>query len=357
MSEFSKKRMATTGDPLADAVALRIDRRRPSNMLEEVYFLAKSAMGVFQEFVDQLNTVPSWVNWQQIERGRQVQASFHHVRSIATLIYSMPLEICRDDSLLWLVRRGYLAQQLLRRVHETNRIIHSINGQDGLKPGSEAHRILAEVRLSNAMLRKSLLSRQRGEPTANMPVNQLDMASQMLQFSHLAIEGMEKLGVHLKRKDRQAVQHYWRYCAYIYGVDEQLLCQDIEMQQRLYNQLFDTTIAPLNEHRRMVDASLNAIANDMALNLPLELIQELAHLTLGDTNAKALGITNQPRWKRTAMLYVTANRGATFAYYNIPGMGIINDSFNGLISHNVLITPEESKTRNQLKKDRVAKIA
>lgn len=357
MSEFSKKRMAASGDPLADAVALRIDRRRPSNMLEEVHFLAKSTMGVFQEFVDQLNCVPDWVDWQLIERGRQVQASFKHARSLAVLTYSMPLGFCRDQSLLWLVKRGYLAQEVVRRVHETNQLIHSVSAEDGLKPGNPAHRVLAEVRLSNAMMRKSLLSRQRDEAQPNMPVNQLDMAFHMLQYGHLAVRGMEKLGVHLKPKDHQAIQHYWRYCGYLYGVNEQLLASDLEQQEQLYTQLFSSEATPLNEHKRMVNSSLNALTNDMALNLPLELIQELARLTLGESKANTLGIAKQARWKRTAMLYATANRGATFAYYNIPGMGIINDRLNDLISHNMLITPDESKIRFQHKKDKIEKIA
>ena len=85
MSDFSIKRLSSSGDPIADVVALRIDRRRPAQMMDEVHYLAKTEISIYQEFVDQLNTLPTWLDWDQIEHARRLQAAFNHARSIAIL--------------------------------------------------------------------------------------------------------------------------------------------------------------------------------------------------------------------------------------------------------------------------------
>lgn len=357
MSDFSLKRMSSSGDPLADTVALRLDRRRPSSMMDELHFLAKSEIGIYQELVDHLYSVPSWVDWDLIEQGRAIQAAFSHARSIATLTGSLIEGYCHNRALLAMAMRGHLNQEVVRRVHETNQIIHSVHHKDALKPGGTCHRALAQVRLSNAMLRKSLLARQWSEHHKSAPLGQLDMAFDMLEFGHIATRGMERLGVHLQLEDKEAIHHFWRYAAYVYGVEEDLLTQNSDQEEALYHTLSQRNKAVRKEHQLMARTTLDGLCHDVALKLPIEMIHEFSRLCLGEEKAEALGIPQHFRWKRRVSLYITANRGATFVHYHLPGMHGLNNRINNYVSNNLLISPDESRSRLTERKQALRNIA
>ncbi len=345
MSDFSIKRMSTSGDPLADIVALRLDRRRPSNMMDEVHYLAKTEIGIYQELIDHLYCVPNWVDWQQIEHARRVQSTFSHARSIATLTGSLIEGYCQNRALLAMVMRGHLNQEVVRRVHETNQIIHSVDQTNTLKPGGHCHRTLSEVRLSNAMLRKGLLARNWAEHHKDTPLSQLDMAFDMLEFGYIATQGMERLGITLQEDDKQAIHHFWRYAAYVYGVDEDLLTENLEQEASLYTQLSQRNKTIRKEHQLMSRTTLDGLANDVALNLPPAMIHEFSRVCLGKEKADRLNIPEHSQWKRRINFYITANRGATFMYYRIPGMSGINARVNNYVSRNMLIAPQEQRSK------------
>lgn len=347
MTEFSIKRLSSCGDPLADAVALRIDRRRPSQMMDEVHYLAKTEIGVYQELVDHLNTVPMWLDWEQIEHARRLQSAFNHARSIAIFTGSLLEGYCQNRAAVALVTRGHLQHEVIRRIHETNYLIHSLKSKNCLKPDQPGHRALSELRLSNAMMRKSLLSRGWHENHNSVPLSQLDLAFDMLEFGFIATQGMERLGIQLQQDDKNAIQHFWRYCGWLYGLDEGLQTQDVEQEASLYRQLSARQKKTAKEHELLAHTTLRCISEQSLLNIPRELLFTFSRLCLGSEKADALAILQPPGWRRTANFYVTANRGATFVHYHIPGMSGLNERINYYLSRNITVPPAapERKTR------------
>lgn len=353
MSDFSLKRMSCAGDPVADAVALRIDRRRPSQMMDEVHYLAKTEIGVYQEFVDHLCTLPKWIDWEKIEHARRLQTAFSHARSIAILTSSLLDGYCQNRASVALVMRGHLNHEVIRRVHETNYLIHSLKEKHCLQPGQPGqpgHRALSEIRLSNAMVRKSLLSRNWNENHKTTPLSQLDMTFDMFEFGHIANQGMERLGIQLQRDDKEAIHHFWRLCSYLYGVDDCLLTSDQNEEVALYQQLSQRQKHIEKEHQLLAKTTLECIAQQSILNIPNELMYAFSRVCLGNEKANALDIPSHQGWRRTANFYITANRGATFVHYHIPGMSGLNERINYYLSQNISIPPQEND-----KKPRVLK--
>ena len=56
-----------------------------------------------------------------------------------------------------------------------------------------------------------------------MPINQADMLGTLLEFSLLMMDGAQRLGFIVSRREREAILAMWRYCGYLSGVDPWLL--------------------------------------------------------------------------------------------------------------------------------------
>jgi hypothetical protein len=55
------------------------------------------------------------------------------------------------------------------------------------------------------------------------PVNQEDMTGTNLSFSLICIRGLQKLGIDLNEKERQAYIHFWNVISAMLGIDRELL--------------------------------------------------------------------------------------------------------------------------------------
>ncbi len=331
MSEFSLKRMASLADPLADAVALRIDRRRPSVMMAEVHYLAKTEIGPYQELMDHLYDVPRWVDWALIEQGQKLQAAFLHTRLLAMLSGGLIEIFCVSQVSKRLVERNHCHLEVVRRLHETQQLLRSINEPNCLRPGNSMHRILSEIRLSNAMLRKSLVAKDWHKQHHQPPFNQRDMIFDILNFGQGTTDNLTKLGLTLNTEDQLALHHFWRYAGYLYGIEENFLGRSVDADKRMILQCKKVAVEPNSpEKRQLAQTTLRLISEQTAINFPLGLLQAISRICLGSNKANALNIPNQPSWQRAVSLFSTTNRGSYFAYQHIPGFTSVNIKLNEL---------------------------
>ena len=337
MTDTAMRRLSATGDALADAVAMRIDRRRPSRMMDEVHYLAKTEIGVYQELIDHLWSIPDWVDWQLIDRAQKLQNVFNHARTLAILTGSLIEGYCQNRASVALVTSGHLNQEVVRRVYETNQLIHSTTQAGCLQPGASGHRALAEIRLSNALMRKSLVTRDWYGRHKSPPLSQLDMAYDILEFSHIAKIGMQRLGIEFDAHDQQAIHHFWRYCGHLYGLDEDLLTNTLEQESQLHQSLSQRQETVDKAHQLLAKNTLQCIASHGLVKLPADLILACSRLCLSPARADELGLPQNRGWRRTTHFYRTANRSATFLHYRIPGMSLVNSRLNRYVSQNIVL--------------------
>lgn len=324
------------GDPLADAVAAKIERKRPSHMLDEVMERARTEGGVFSDFVDQLNTVPSWVNWDAIEQARRVNLAFANVRAIALLVSSLVEGYSLSKAAHVLVATGRLHQDVLRRVYETSQMTHNMGVPGGLKPGAMGHRTIMEVRLLHAMVRKYLKQRGWDHAAYDEPVNQEDMAFTVIEFDYLAIRGMERMGASLSQDDRAASHHLWRYAAWLNGVDERLLTDSLEEEIYQYQRIHQRQYSPNEESRMLATTVITSLAGQPPFNLTEALLFELSRVCLGDELADAYELPRHKGWQQAVRAYQLANRAATLAHYRLPFVDRVSEHLNFRILHNAL---------------------
>lgn len=329
--------MRHTCDPLADAVAARLERRRPSQMIDEVFARASSEGGAFRDYLDHAYTIPDWVNWDAIEHARRVNLAFANVRAIALLVSSLVEGYSLSKAAHVLISTGRLHQDVLTRVYETSQMTHNISVPDGIRPGHPGHRTMMEVRLLHAMVRKYL--RGRGWDTARYdePINQEDMAFTIIEFDYLAIRGMERMGAKLSDDDKYAMHQLWRYAAYLNGVDEGLITGSLQEEIYLYDRIRTRQYDPNEESRALALAVITALAGQPPFNLPVELLFELARLCLGNELADAYQLPRHAGWRQAVRLYRLGNRVGTAAHYHLPGVDRLSETLNFRLIRKALV--------------------
>lgn len=339
-SDVSLNRMRLSGDPFADAVALRVDPLPPARLLDEVIFLAKSEIGVYQEFLDQMNTVPSWVDWHQIEQARRVQLAFANVRMLAWLTGSLieGYAIGKAASLP-------LQQQPIRhRLHDMTQLNLMLGRERSLAPGGPAHRAIMMARLHQAMARKILKEQGWNVLEQGEPLNQEDLAFAMIGLGHLTLRGMERLGAHLREEDHQAIHHFWRYAAYLAGTHERLLTTSATEQEALYQRIRVRHWKPGPAARDRVYRVMQTIAGQAPLNLSADMLCEITRLCIGPELATTLELPHHRSWQQAVRLYISANRGASFAHYHLPGMDRLGERINVRLLRNACADLSNSNT-------------
>ncbi len=278
-------------DPLADACTALIKRHRPSDMLEEVEQRAKSEGGPFQAFLDHCKTVPGWVDFGELERGRRVFLRYAPLQGLVLLCSCLVEGYSFNKPAQVLVATGRLQKDVTKRIYETGQLLHNMVGEGGIEPGSIGHRTLMEVRLVHSAVRQFLWRSGKWDVEKyDQPINQEDMAGTVLEFDFMVARGIEKLGVPLSDEEKRAMHYYWRYAGYLLGVDEALLTSTIEEQYILALQLMSHLYSPTPDSEKLAKALLRDMADKPPFMLSEDLLLAFSEYLLGPIVAKDLKI-------------------------------------------------------------------
>lgn len=278
-------------DDQADACTALIKRGRPSDMLAEVEQRARTEGGVFQAFLDHCNTVPGWVDFDELEKGRRVFLRFGPLQGLVLLCSSLVEGYSYNKPAQVLVSTGRLQKDVTKRIYETGQLLHNMVGTGGIRPGSIGHRTLMEVRLVHSAVRQFLWhSGKWNAEKYDQPINQEDMAGTVLEFDFMVARGIERLGVRVSDSEKRLMQYYWRYAGYVLGVDPALLPASIEEQSVLAMQLMSHLYSPTEDGEKLAKALLRDMAHQPPFMLSEGMLLAFAEFLLGDVVAKDLNI-------------------------------------------------------------------
>ena len=177
-----------------------------------------------KEFFAEVDQVPDWVDWDQIDIARR-------------FIYRSGLAgpfILRDFALMGgyllsgfnqaLVLTGALNKDAAQRMKETSKWWVDCTAPDGLRRAGDGFRTTLRVRMVHALVRRNLDKRDDWDSSEwGLPVNQTDMAATYLAFCVVMMVGMRALGIPITPKESRAVMHLWKYAAWLMGVDARWL--------------------------------------------------------------------------------------------------------------------------------------
>jgi hypothetical protein len=193
------------------------------------------------DFYRHYRTVPSWVDWNQVEAGQQVFLAYLPAISYSLYYRSLVPGFSIPKISAVLTATAYLAppsseERVQQRLLDTGAFLALLcattstatGAEDGcskaLLPGGEGWKAAMHVRFLHAKVRRALL-RRKGErewKTAELgvPINQEDMAATLLAFSTNALVGVEYIaGAPLPVSEQRDYTHFWRYVGWMLGVE------------------------------------------------------------------------------------------------------------------------------------------
>lgn len=228
--------MLMKGDPLADDVVLAMEQvghRAGMAMLDRA--LEKGIRSVPEappalvRLFEQLDEVPTWVDWERVNRGARAYQRTGIAGSLTLSAVSLMNGYHSSAAIKPLLFTGQLDKMARRRLAETGKFIAETIQVNGLRRFSTGFKSTVKVRLVHAFVRRMLSQSDRWDEEAwGVPINQADMAATNLSFSVALIFGTRQLGLRITDEEADAILHLWRYSGYLSGVDLGLLATNWE---------------------------------------------------------------------------------------------------------------------------------
>ena len=120
-----------------------------------------------------------------------------------------------------LLATGALEKGAARRIAETTKWWIDVTEPGAMARFGEGFKSTLRVRVIHAMVRRQLSQRPNWDAAdLGLPVNQTDMQATYLGFSIVYLLGLKLMGIPVRRDEKEAVLHLWRYIAWVNGVGE-----------------------------------------------------------------------------------------------------------------------------------------
>lgn len=229
-----------SADKLVNQLHLQVGFVKGQQLIKDYLTDPKSVLLPFKDTLDtffkQIDTSPSWLNWNMVEKGIEVcQRS-----GLSGLI------VLRDYCLMGgyesaainkpLIYTGALKKGAVKRLADTVEFWVDIMQNQSLKKDQVGFRKIIETRMIHSYSRINILSKTNWKQDDwGIPLNQWDMLATNLGFSLVFMVGLQRMHFQILPEEITAVLHLWKYIGYLLGISLELL-PDTEQEaiQALY---------------------------------------------------------------------------------------------------------------------------
>ena len=252
----------TKCDPLADAVAEAFEEiGAPVGFSQIEEALARgiahvpNAHPAIVALFREVERVPVWVDFGAIDRAGELLLRSGAFGGLILGLQSLPYGYASPGGNKPLALSGRLVEQAPRRLSETSRFVHAVCLPGGMRRGSEGFAISVKVRVMHAQVRR-LLWRSGKWKSAEWgePINQHDLAATGMLFSLVVLDGLRKLGFHVKPIEAQRYVQLWRYVGWVLGTDPELLFATEAEGLKLADLVMKTQAPPDDDSRALAKA-------------------------------------------------------------------------------------------------------
>ncbi len=222
--------LLTVGDPpmdeLVDWIYRDRDVRKPmfDRALNDGIATVPEAPSELRAFFEDMETVPDWVDWDQILLGGQL------MRSGGADGFSIARDVALMGGYLFsgfnqtLLRTGALEKGSNKRFAETSQWALDVIAPDGLRPGGPGYRSTLHVRFIHSMVRRHVMALPDWDyATYGLPINQTDMAATMVGALIAPVATGTGIGMLAHPREYEAAAHLTRYVGRLMGVHEDFL--------------------------------------------------------------------------------------------------------------------------------------
>lgn len=328
----------SVGDPLADAFAedcVSIGKGKAMTMLNSWLDGVpigdiKDAPQSLHDLVEQLGTVPDFVDFTQIDQG--AAAFSRHAREAGLALSTTSLVSGYDNPAASkpLIVTGRFSEMAPVRAIETSMWVFTVGRPGGLHQFSEGFKRTVRVRMIHAFVRRHILTNVEWDTHADgIPINQADLAYTVVEFMWLPVRSMQMMGVYYTDDDLAAIYSMWRYMAYLMGVDTRIApvngteCQELEDLHMALGQ-------PPNDDCRLLTHALltdvlavdvkqaSGIIGIVGRRYGRQFVHGLTRAFVGERIADNLHIDNTA-WRHVPRLISPAVYTASRIRYLVPG--------------------------------------
>ncbi|KAL2129869.1 hypothetical protein VTI74DRAFT_7200 [Chaetomium olivicolor] len=181
---------------------------------------------LLQQLWDEVTTIPSWVDWDQIARGQKVFYRYAGPSIVGLTFVSLLGGMGSSRVVETLTRTGGFGVHVARhRLLETfQHVLEVTHSPASLRPGGKGFASSIRVRFLHASVRRRILSLARSNPSYyplsahGIPINDLDSLATILAFSAALVWiAFPRQGIFLRSHEAEDYLALWRYVAHLLG--------------------------------------------------------------------------------------------------------------------------------------------
>ncbi|PSN63536.1 hypothetical protein BS50DRAFT_499655 [Corynespora cassiicola Philippines] len=204
-------------------------KEEPLNPQRDLYTLLRDhhrSDPTLAELWEEMNTIPAWVDWAQIERGQDVFYRYGGP-ALTGLTYQSLLGGMGAARVVETLARtgGFSTKMVRRRLFETlQHILQCTKSLESLQPGGEGHAASIRVRLLHAAVRQRIMKLAKQRPSYfnidewGIPINDLDQIATVGTFCATLIwVSFPRQGIFLREQEKVDYVALWRYIGYLLG--------------------------------------------------------------------------------------------------------------------------------------------
>ncbi|KAI0203090.1 hypothetical protein F4808DRAFT_418994 [Astrocystis sublimbata] len=219
-------RLSEIGSPPIAEPPHEADEKKPYRGMYELLQEHASRDEKIGKLWSDINTVPEWVDWEQLERGQKVFFRYGGPAITTLTFFSLLGGMGSARTVETLDRTGgFDVKVVRRRLLETMQHILAVHKDlKSIQPGGEGFIDSIRVRLLHASVRRRIMQMASQRPEyydlakLGVPINELDSLGTISAFSTAVMWiGLPRQGIYMRKQEEADYLALWRYVAYIMG--------------------------------------------------------------------------------------------------------------------------------------------
>ncbi|KFX96726.1 hypothetical protein O988_05192 [Pseudogymnoascus sp. VKM F-3808] len=288
LTEEQLKPLLYTYDTLGSEALVRVQEHKAANgkattgpaAREDLFTVVKElALTGEDEVVNKLwkevNTVPDWVDWDQIKRAQDVFYRYGEAFLIGGTFSSLVAGMGAARISETLARTGGFAPKVGRKrlLETTQHLLNVTKNLESIQPGGQGWLDCVRVRLLHASVRSRILGMVKTKPSYydvesfGVPINDQDTIATIATYSSQAIWlALPSQGIYLKEQEIADYIQLWRLVAYYMGTPTDVFATP-ELSKSYFDSVLEADLKP-SEISKVLANNIITVLTDKPPNYP-----------------------------------------------------------------------------------------
>jgi len=262
-----------------------------------------------QELWDQVNTIPDWVDWDQIARGQDVFYRYGGATLTGLAFQSLLGGMGANRVVEVLARTGGFGVKVARhRLFETTQhILECTRSLPDIQPGGSGFASTLRVRLLHASVRQRILKLTQTRPTYysvtdyGIPINDLDSIATIGTFSATIIWlSLPRQGIYLRPQEITDYLALWRLIAFYIGTPHEPFSNPTSAKS-IMESLLMNEINPSQLSQTLANNVIRCLENQPPTYASRSFLEASARWLNGNELSDALGL-GRPSYYYTCLV-------------------------------------------------------